>query len=570
MLREYYRRALRALGYKTERRYISEAIERIESSWGEKNLFVIEAPTGYGKTTITASLALLTGEEAGKLIVAYPLRTLLEDQYSKLRNVVDEQRLGKRYMHEESSPYLIKPITLTTVDTLSLTMFGLAPEDLNVVVRGWEEDRFVNTSRGHYLFSWSSVMMSDIVLDEVHLVAEESKSLTFLTAMLEHIISHDQRVVFMTATMPTRFKELILDSLRRFRDRVEWMEFRGSAEEDEYIASRLEKKPEIHIRRLGSDAKFDTIRGWLDDALERGLRRVLIVFNTVGEAVSFYRNLEGYENRLLIHSRFTEGDRLRKHEELQRLKSGGDYIIVATQVVEAGLDLSSNALITDLAPMCSTIQRFGRLLRYEGEREGVAYVWYESDLGGDRQIYKVYDRGLCAATLDALREAERGNVSLHVPSGERGYKLLLDRVYQDADLRINYQKIDKMLSVFTNLGDISKAVDLFFEMEGSFVRESALVPVRCPEMKDEVSVEMRVFERLLKEGLVKGQIVENGEKGIHECLPSWLSEGSTTLQGSLTRKIIKHIHNAGVKAFIVEGSYNSEYGLELGVRVDGA
>ncbi len=562
MLREYYHRALHALGYKTERKFISEAIERIETSWGEKNLFVIEAPTGYGKTTITASLALMSSEEAGKLIVAYPLRTLLEDQYSKLRNVVDEQRLGKRYMHEESSPYLIKPITLTTVDTLSLTMFGLAPEDLNVVVRGWEEDRFVNTSRGHYLFSWSSVMMSDIVLDEVHLVAEESKSLTFLVAMLEHIISHDQRVVFMTATMPTRFKELILGSLRRFRDRVEWMEFRSTAVDDEYIASCLEKRPEIRIQQLSSDTKFDVIKSWLDDALERGFSRVLVVFNTVGEAVSFYRTLDGYENRLLIHSRFTESDKLAKHERLQRLKSEGKYIVVATQVVEAGLDLSSNALITDLAPMCSIIQRFGRLLRYEGEREGVAYVWYESDLGRDRQLYKVYDRGLSAATLDALREAERGNVSLHVPSGERGYKRLLDKVYQDADLRINYREIEEMLSVFTNLDDISKAVDLFFKMEGSFVRESALVPVRCPEMKEEVSVEMRVFERLLKEGLVKGHIVGNGEEEICE-LPDWLSIGSKIQQRSLARKVIKHIHTAGVKAFIVEGSYNSEYGLEI-------
>ncbi len=568
MLREYYQRVLRALGYKSERRFISEAIENIEAKWGEKNLFVIEAPTGYGKTTMTASLALMTDEGVGKLIVSYPLRTLLEDQFSKLRKVVNEQRLGKRYMHEESSPYLIKPITLTTIDTLSLTMFGLAPEDLNVVVRGWMGDYSINISRGHYLFSRSSVMMSDVVLDEVHLVAEESKSLTFLAAMVEHMISHDQRVVFMTATMPNRFKKLILCALTRFRDKVEWMEFRGSAEDDEFIASRLEKRPEIRIQPLSSAVKFDRIKRWLDEALERGFRRVLIIFNTVGEAISFYKTLEGYGKKLLIHSRFTESDRLRKQEEIQMLKGGGEYIIVTTQVVEAGLDISSNALITDLAPMCSIIQRFGRFLRYEDEREGVAYVWYDADLEGDRQKYKVYDRGLSAATLDALREVENGRFSLYIPNGERGYKRLLDKVYRDAELRIDFQRIDDMLSLFTNLDDISRGVDLFFEMEGSFVRESASVPIKVSLDMEEVSVEMRIFIQLLKEGLVVGQIVENGEEEVPERLPSWLSGDVSVRQDSIARRILSHVHAEGVRAFLVKGSYNAEYGLEFGMEDD--
>jgi CRISPR-associated endonuclease/helicase Cas3 len=46
-------------------------------------------------------------------------------------------------------------------------------------------------------------------------------------------------------------------------------------------------------------------------------------------------------------------------------------VIVATQVVEAGVDISADVLITDLAPWTSLVQRFGRAARYGGQ----AYVY---------------------------------------------------------------------------------------------------------------------------------------------------------------------------------------------------
>lgn len=566
-MRDYYRRVLQLAGYTRERRLISEAVEKMEVSWSKKNLFVIEAPTGYGKTTITATLALRTVEDMDKLIVAYPLRTLLEDQYSKLEKVASQNFLGKRYMHEKSSPYLVKPITLTTIDTLSMTMFGLAPEDLNNVIKGWEEDGSINTTSGHYLFSWSSVILSDIVLDEVHLVAEESKSLTYLIALLEHMISHDQRVVLMSATMPTKFKKLILDHLRRYKDRVEWMDFGDSAKEDDFMRLRKEKKPEVHIYQLDRENRFNVMREWLDHARNRGFRRALVVFNTIREAVSFYRALEGYKNRLLIHSRFTERDRRKKYEELNGLKNRDEYIVVATQVVEAGLDISSNVLITDLSPMCSIIQRFGRFLRYEDEIEGVAYIWYDSNLRKDAQQYKVYDRDLCMATIEALRKVSDGHISLHVPIGEKGYKRLLDKVYQTVDLRIDRKKLDEMLGVFTNLGDISQGVDLFMEMEGSFVRSSTMISVKTDRDVEEVAIELKVFERLLRNGLVKGQIVKKDGESIIESLPEWLIKYAKTYD-SIVRKIIKHIHMHEVKSFYIKGTYSEEIGLEFGTPVD--
>ncbi|MFW6098809.1 MAG: CRISPR-associated endonuclease Cas3'', partial [bacterium] len=72
----------------------------------------------------------------------------------------------------------------------------------------------------------------------------------------------------------------------------------------------------------------------------------------------------------LIHSRFRPHERKPWREQFLNRAFGQDKntdrIIVATQVVEAGVDISASLLITELAPWPSLVQRFGRCARYGG------------------------------------------------------------------------------------------------------------------------------------------------------------------------------------------------------------
>ena len=68
--------------------------------------------------------------------------------------------------------------------------------------------------------------------------------------------------------------------------------------------------------------------------------------------------------RLLIHSRFRSEDR-RAHEARSRSPTPAEgRILIATQAIEAGVDLSARVLFTELAPWASLVQRFGRCNRY--------------------------------------------------------------------------------------------------------------------------------------------------------------------------------------------------------------
>lgn len=102
----------------------------------------------------------------------------------------------------------------------------------------------------------------------------------------------------------------------------------------------------------------------------------LVVLNTVEGAVAVAvalradKDLDGATDIRLIHSRFRPLERaLWRDAFLHRAACGPntDRIIVATQVIEAGVDLSAALLVTELAPWASLVQRFGRCARWGGE-----------------------------------------------------------------------------------------------------------------------------------------------------------------------------------------------------------
>lgn len=108
----------------------------------------------------------------------------------------------------------------------------------------------------------------------------------------------------------------------------------------------------------------------------------LVIVNTVDRATKVFASLERARKRarrggelLLVHSRFRGSER--RGWDFLRKKAAvpaDGRIIVATQVVEAGVDVSSSVLITDLAPWSSLVQRFGRAARYAGESGEVIVV----------------------------------------------------------------------------------------------------------------------------------------------------------------------------------------------------
>lgn len=128
----------------------------------------------------------------------------------------------------------------------------------------------------------------------------------------------------------------------------------------------------------------------------------LVIANTVRRAVEVREELAGKltADLRLLHSRYRSPDReLQVKAALGALPAEG-RVIVATQVIEAGIDLDASLLVTDIAPYASLVQRFGRVNRL-GEKKGCRIVWVDRPLA-NRQ------RGL--AGLEDLKPKELESV----------------------------------------------------------------------------------------------------------------------------------------------------------------
>jgi CRISPR-associated endonuclease/helicase Cas3 len=126
----------------------------------------------------------------------------------------------------------------------------------------------------------------------------------------------------------------------------------------------------------------------------------LVVCNQVDRAQAVYRALQGQLRPPkarspqpppaapialgLLHSRYRAGDRQTRNARYLNRESPFRGILVATQAIEAGVDISAATLFTELCPWSSLVQRLGRCNRYGEYTEangGATVSWI--DFAGD-------------------------------------------------------------------------------------------------------------------------------------------------------------------------------------------
>lgn len=170
-------------------------------------------------------------------------------------------------------------------------------------------------------------------------------------------------------------------------------------------------------------------------------RLSLAILNTVPVARDLHRSIRetpaqypgSRPETVLLHSRFRPPDRRRQMDALQQFldqvdrKTGAadghpGLIVVSTQVVEAGVDISSVRLWSEVAPWPSVVQRLGRLNREGLQPDATAVFWMpgessekdnESGAPNEKRVgpYQKADLDTALRLLKLLREKMGGELT---------------------------------------------------------------------------------------------------------------------------------------------------------------
>lgn len=228
------------------------------------------------------------------------------------------------------------------------------------------------------------------------------------------------------------------------------------------VSKPLQREPLGDVKRLAARIAR------LHQQHDRGAAGpTLVVVNRVDQAIKLYRQLQedagkglkGTDLRL-VHSRFRLAERAGWRQAFlnrDACRPGTDRIIIATQVIEAGVDMSAGVLVTEIAPWPSLVQRFGRCARWGG----LGTVVVMDTEPKDDKAAAPYS----AAAIDAARDA-LGRLTdaapLHLEAFEDAHPELLPTLYpyQPGHLLLRHE-LDELFDTAADLSGADTDVSRF-------------------------------------------------------------------------------------------------------------
>jgi CRISPR-associated helicase Cas3 len=475
-----------------------------------KFLVFFSAPTGYGKSSCTVAIANRLVENPNRLgerlIHVLPLRSIVEDLYTKVKSKKEEGKLstklmlGAQAMHlldVEKSPYMLPRMVYTTIDSFIHNLFKRPVAEFHRDHSHFDIPRYAIYS-SLVTFDEAHLFSSEVEVGEEEVREKHNRMLTSFYASIKALTEASVPVIIMTATMPDRYVQSIIGHTPNDTDKylIEVGPGRN------VFKKRVLPSFSSYIKRIVvDDHKFyenayknnPKIRGILNEKdVEKiilelktfGNPKILVVKNTVSKALETYQRLTKNVRGLIkiLHGRMNVEDR---QNVLQLIKcmeeqEEEEMILVTTQVIEAGVDIDFDILISDATTFSSLVQRVGRIGRKMDRKRMTEPSIYIIDGDGD----KVYSKRLVETAMNWLKDLffqKKVDVGWRVAIKDEtygelvSYKWLLEKIYE----KVEYFEDRSLLKALTDIDHYFVALKSK-ELQRklcSFVREEGLMAI---------------------------------------------------------------------------------------------
>lgn len=459
----------------------------VEGTWKRKSqesIYYLEAPTGSGKSNLAMNLSfqmLQSDSRFKKIYYIYPFNTLVEQNRKNLekvfgryediwkdiavvnsltpikagkggntnkiknkKNTISLKDIRKEKENEESSEqtmyyqkalldrqFLNYPMILSTHVSLFDIMFGHSKESV---------------------FGFHQLANSVIVLDEIQSYKLDiwGEIIYFLK---EFAYLLNIKVIIMSATLPNLnlLLEESLPAINLVEDREKYFLHRCFKNRVK-ISYELLDEEEDKEEKLFSHVKSSFLEG----------KKVLIEFIKKDSAFKFYQKLKqeeelesGEDEMQRVEYMSGDDSILERSRILNKIdKIEGAFILIATQVVEAGVDISMDIGYKDISKLDSEEQFFGRINR-SSTGEGVVYLF---GLDESEKIYK--------------NDIRVGNKRLTLENEE------MRRILLDKNFSVYYGEVMKILKKTKNESTGPEGLEKFF---AETVRD-----LKFPEIEDKM------------------------------------------------------------------------------------
>lgn len=374
-----YKEIFNKLNFKS----MTEVQQKINEIKGGKNILVVSS-CGSGKTEGSYFKMLEYGE---KTIIAEPMKTLansISDRLGFYNNQLNLENVTLQHSSSQQDRFLKNKYSVTTIDQI---LSGYLAIGKQAYMKG------------------KNVIMSNIIFDEVQLFDTDTMLLTTIN-MLDELYKLSRKFIIMTATMP--------------RFLIDFLQERYNMEVIIAEDIRDDRKVQLfYIEKLNYEniIKYEY--------------KQIIICNSIKQLYKVYDNLPK-DRVIILHSKFLNSNRLELEKEVNNYfgknSNENNKILLTTQIVEVGIDISCSRLYTTACSIDSLVQRDGRCCRWGGI--GQVIVFKNND--------NIYDEYLVTNTIRYIQDNQGIDFNWNIQ--KQWIDEILNDYYKERITKFNIEK----------------------------------------------------------------------------------------------------------------------------------